>query len=153
MSELKKTLYDAFGGFADKRIKNLDRGDTFIIDDRSSTDIGADKQLYSYFCLMFATVLDETHLQVMLRGNIPRNEEVDAWLKANNAEIMETPQTSATFIVESGSQSNLLGLADAIASIVAPGKRYPIANYKYVCPRTPGSLERLKSALDVAWGS
>ena len=39
---LKRKLFDEYGGFRDKRIKNLDQGERFIIDDRSPTqDFGS----------------------------------------------------------------------------------------------------------------
>lgn len=153
MSELKRTLYDVYNGFSDKRIKNLESGDTFIIDDRGPSDIGADNQLYSYFCLLFATVLDESHTQIVLRGNIPESDEINAWLDDNGAERNEGNQLSITFVIERGQQGRLSELAKAIMSIVASGKRYSVANYKYVCPRTAGSIERLKTVLDTVWGT
>jgi hypothetical protein len=56
------------------------------------------------------------------------------------------------FQVTRGSQLLLSELAQAIRAIVAAGApRYSVPSYKYVCPRTAASLERLKAALDRAW--
>ena len=44
MSLLKQTLLDTYGGFADKRIKKIETGKTFIADDRGPGDYGADKE-------------------------------------------------------------------------------------------------------------
>ena len=37
LNVLIRKLFDEYGGFFDKRIKNLDKGERFIIDDRSPT--------------------------------------------------------------------------------------------------------------------
>ena len=36
--DLKQVLFNAYGGFADKRIKTLDKGALFIVDDRTPSD-------------------------------------------------------------------------------------------------------------------
>lgn len=43
---LKQVLFDAYGGFADKRFKNLDKGRLFIIDDRGPGDEDAAGKLF-----------------------------------------------------------------------------------------------------------
>jgi len=49
VNTLKKALFEAYGGFADKRIKKLESGSIFVVDDRSDGDRGADGKLYGYF--------------------------------------------------------------------------------------------------------
>ncbi|QDU45221.1 hypothetical protein Mal52_37120 [Symmachiella dynata] len=153
MNELKRIFFDAYGGFADKRLKNLEKGSTFIVDDRDDRDNGADRKLYSYFCMIFADVTANTKITVTLSGNVPKGKRVRAWLKTNRLEINSSGfQSRLVFSVSDGGQSILGDLADAIESIVAPSaQRYSVANYKYVCPRTATSLRRLKKLLDGAW--
>jgi len=43
---LKEALLAEYGSFVDKRVKTIDRGDRFIVDDQTRNDFGADKQLY-----------------------------------------------------------------------------------------------------------
>lgn len=59
MSQLKKSLFAAYNGFADKRIKNLSKSTTFIVDDRTQSDLAADKTLFLWFCSVFVDVITE----------------------------------------------------------------------------------------------
>lgn len=151
MNELKKTLFDNYDGFADKRIKNLDSGNLFIIDDRTEKDIGADKQLFPYFCLMFAEVQSDGTIKIILRGNVPMGPLVKKWISENNCEFIKAPQGSLSFVVEKGETKTLTDLAKAFHAIVAHGKRNKISNYKIVCPRTVKSLLKLRGVLSNHW--
>jgi hypothetical protein len=153
MSKLKRTLFDEYNGFADKRIKNLDRGNRFIVDDRVESDVGADRKLLSYFCMIFAEVLSETEVRVLLHGNVPVGERVRKWISAHGGDMQDTGlRESLTFTVTKDRLGILGELAEAVESIVAPGApRYEVKSYKYVCPRTAHSLRRLKQTLDRAW--
>lgn len=71
MRALKRILLDAYDGFADKRIKNLDKSSTFIVDDCNDSDIGANRKLLSYFCMIFADVKSNEKITVRLSGNVP----------------------------------------------------------------------------------
>lgn len=151
---LVKSLFDEYGGFADKRIRNLAKSSFFIVDDRTGKDVGADKQLYSYFCMIFTDVVSDNEVRITLRGNIPMSEAVEAWIARYKARH-EAPggQPLLEFSIIRGEEARLKELADALRAIVAPGKRYQTANYKYVCPRTAASLERLGAVLNRAWAA
>lgn len=151
MRSLKQALFDEYSGFADKRIKNLDIGSSFIIDDRTDGDIGADKNLLSYFCLMFANVESSKSISITLRGNVPMSPEVQEWVRKNKASLSSYRETTLSFKIAKGQQENLLHLASAIAAIVTPGRRYETPSYKYVCPRTASSLRRLSNVLNSVW--
>lgn len=146
--DLKKALLAEYGSFADQRIKNPAKGSVFIVDDRAERDVGADKHLYSYFCMMFAEVIGPGEVQVSLSGNIPAGAPVSAWAQKAGVAINGSRLTIA---VTSGSLHLLPKLAAAFRAIVAPGMRYETANYKYVCPRTAGSLDRLAATLAKQW--
>jgi len=77
MSRLKKALFDFYGGFADKRIKKLDKGTTFIVDGRSTSDLGGDRKPFATFCMVFADVVSEREVRVNLSGNIPVGAQVE----------------------------------------------------------------------------
>jgi len=153
VNTLKRMLFDAYGGFADKRIKNLDKASIFAVDDRRDSDIGADRKLLSYFCAMFADVKSDAKITITLRGNVPVGRSVERWLRQNDSRIdTRGDQSLLSFDIEHGEQSILVQLAKAIHSIVAPGApHYDEKSYKYVCPRTAESLRRLKRVLDHAW--
>jgi hypothetical protein len=155
MSQLKQIFYDAYDGFADKRIKRLDRYNRFIVDDRSNSDVGANSQLLSYFCMIFADVLSESKIEVAMHGNVPSGSNVRKWISSHECEMQSDElhlNDSLSFVVDEGQQNILTELADAIESIVRYGApRYDVPSYKYVCPRTAASLRNLKSILETAW--
>ena len=151
MLKLKKALFNAYDGFGDKRIKNLDKGSTFIVDDRSPGDYGADRNLFLWFCSIFVEVSSDAEVKVSLFGGVPVAPSVKAWAKANGAKLETSPRGQLVFHIKKGGQPALLSLATAMKGIVAPGKKYPVAAYKYVCPRTADSLTRLANELTSAW--
>ena len=142
---LKLHLFNAYGGFSDKRIKKLEKGKTFIIDDRQERDAGSDG-LYSYFCTMFATVVEPDELELMLNRNVPVNEKVKEYVRSHGGEL--TGDALLKMCIRSQDSSVLRGLAAAIRTITARGARYSIPSYKYVVPRTADSLERFAAVLD-----
>jgi hypothetical protein len=145
---LKAHLFAAYNGFSDKRIKNLEKSDLFIVDDRSGRDLASDGTLYSYFCKMFARVVAPDAVEVQLSGNIPSGEEVTAWIAKHGSSLRDQPSGVMTVSVPLGQESLLEDLATAMRSIVRPGApRYAEPNYKYVCPRTAASLDRLAKVL------
>ncbi len=153
MSELKKALFNKFGGFADKRIKNLDKGTTFIADDRGRGDYGADRNLFLWFCSIFIDVKSESYVLVRLSGGVPWSSAIAQWAKSNNLEHRERPQTYIHIPISKGEEHKLNELASLLDAIVAPGERYEVAAYKYVCPRTAKSLRRLAKTLTSVWGT
>lgn len=148
---VKEVLYAEYQGFADKRIKNIERGSLFIVDDRSSADHGADKQLFSWFCMIFAEVTSETTVEITMRGGVPDGPTVEKWVSENRRKLAITDEDSLSFTIQKGQETKLLDLASAVAGIVGAGKRYDVKAYKYVCPRTAASLRRLSAVLAKAW--
>lgn len=153
MSQLKKSLFAAYNGFADKRIKNLSKSTTFIVDDRTQSDLAADKTLFLWFCSVFVDVITEDEISVRLAGGVPTGPSVTAWIKANGDILNRTPPKDLAFSIKKGSEPILLSLAAAFEAIVAPGKTYSVTSYKYVCPRTAQSLRRLANELHAAWNA
>lgn len=152
MSRLKRALFDFYGGFADKRIKNIDKGTTFIVDSRSASDLGADRKPFATFCMIFADVVSEAEVRVNLSGNIPVGERVREWLAENELTIRDRLTKALTIKVTPGTQGILDDLADALMSIVSPGASwYDVPSYKYACPQTAGALKQLKQVLDSVW--
>lgn len=153
MIKLKQALFDEYDGFADKRIKKLESGSRFIIDDRSEGDIGANKLLYSSFCMIFADVLSADQVKVSLYGNVPLSKKVRNWIENIDCDFSEERyQVSLSFIINKGGEQILEYLANAIKSIVErSAPRYEVPSYKYVCPRTASSLIRLMNTLKKVW--
>ena len=149
MGHLKKVLFDEYGGFADKRIKKLASGTIFVVDDRGPSDYGADKNLFGYFCKIFADLTNDPVVQVSMTGGVPTNKAVLAWFKKNASPYAD----GYTFSIAPGEEAKLVELATAINSIVKPSSRYTVRAYKYVCPRTAAALVRLAKVLANAGGT
>jgi hypothetical protein len=153
MNELKQMLKDEYG-CSDKRIRKLEKMTTFIVDDRKPSDVGADRNLYVTFCRVFLTVEAHDRVNVALSGNVPEGAAVTSWLRSNPGAQWTKHGVHAqlAIAVEPQTVEPLRTLARAIRSIVAPGApRYDTPSYKYVCPRTAASLERLAKVLDDHW--
>ena len=146
--ELRRHLYDCYGSFADRRVKRIEKGRTFIGDTRDEGGIASDGSLYGWFCGISVDVDSNTEVYLTLSGNIPRSPSVDTIFEklgvAPNALRIE-------FKINKERVPILRELADNIASIVAPGRRYSTPNYKYMCPRTSDSLRKLAGYLEEYW--
>ena len=78
---LKQAFLDEYGSFSDKRIKNVDRGSAFMVDDRADGGVASDGSVYGWFCEVFVNVIDQDRVLVTLRGQIPKGVAVDAWME------------------------------------------------------------------------
>lgn len=145
---LKQSLVDAYGGFADKRIKKLESGSLFHVDGRSAGDYDARKQLYLWFCTVTVTVKSGEEVVVQVGSAIPKNAAVEHWLAANQ---VPGEYDRMGIVIKKGEQAKLLELAEHVASVIK--KRYTVKAYKYVAPNTAAALMHLKKVLDKAWAA
>lgn len=144
--ELKQCLFDAYGGFADKRIRNIDRNEPFIVDDRGPGDLDARKRLFLWFCQLFVTVEAVDRVKLTFRGGVPQSAGVSAWFAKHGG---EPDAGGVTVIIRPDTVAALGDLADAFRAILA--RRYDTPAYKYVVPRVAASLRQLADVLDRAW--
>lgn len=144
--ELKQHLFDAYGGFADKRYRNIERDAPFIVDDRTEYDLDARGQLFLWFCLMFATVQATDSVRLLLRGGTPESEDVAAWFEAHGA---EEGAGGISVDLRPNTVADLEDLAQRFEAIIR--KRYDTKAYKYVVPRVAASLRKLRDVLEAAW--
>ena len=145
---LKSHLFNRYGSFADKRIKNIDKGKTFIADSRSAGGIASDGSLYGWFCGILVEVPSDEEVRLALFGSKPRSRPVDETILA----LGGSPESERVELHIKNETLHLLRkLADNIAAIVAPGRRYSVPGYKYMCPRTASSLRDLAGYLDEFW--
>ena len=142
----KRRLFDAFGGFGDKRIKKLEKSDFFICDDRESASKDARGQLFLWYCTVDLRVISGDLVHVGLGKARPRSPAVDRWWTVHSA---EGKYGVPVLPIESGTEDKLDDLATLIASITK--KRYEVAAYKYECPRVAGVLRRTRTILSHAW--
>lgn len=147
---LKRVLFDEYGS-PDKRIKRLEKIHSFIVDDRKERDYGADGKLFLWFCTILATPIMGGNLEVALGGDVPMGPSVEAWIQKYDAIYKSGASTRLMFRIEKGRQAKLDGLAAAFRDILK--RPYSTRSYKYICPRTANSLERLREVLDKAWSA
>lgn len=145
---LKRHLFSCYGGFADKRIKDLAKAQSFIVDDRNNGGLSSDG-LFGWFCGIVAEVKSDDVVQVNLHGSLPRSPQVQETFRILGA----IPGEQCLRFKVGREQIPLVRtLANQIRDIVARGNRYTEPSYKYMCPRTADSLERLAGHLDDFWG-
>lgn len=153
MTELKETrrlkqiLLDEYGHFSNKRIKKLDAGSQFIVDDRTKNDLGANGQVYSTFCTMFLDVRSGNDVILSLM-NCPTSPDIEKWFAANAIAI---GQNGKAISIMKGEQDCTLHLEALVGLLASWGGRYDVPYYKYTAPRTSDSLRRLRLTLTKAW--
>lgn len=156
-SPLKEVLFAEYDGFANKSYKNIDKYSVFIADDRSEGDYDAKKQLFLWFCSIFADVKAPDRVTVTLSGGIPKSSAVTLWRTSLHVDVTKHPLGISerwVFDVKPANVGTLLTLATAMRSITARGApRYAEKAYKYVVPRTANSLVRLHNVLHGYWGN
>lgn len=144
---LKRALFAAYGGFADQRFKDLSKASRFIVDYRRTA--ASNPKVYGNSCLIFADVVGAREVRVMLTNSVPQGPQVADWARARAIPL--DGGLSLEFTISPDSTDDLKSLASAFRAIVAPGKRYSAAHYKYSCPTTAASLDKLAIVLGRAW--
>lgn len=148
---LKTTLLTEYGVFSDKRIKNIDKGSRFIVDDRDKyPSFGSGGEPFGWFCQMFADVEDADAVLLTIRGPLPKSDHVQEWIDVNE---MRESSNHYSITLTPKNVENLCQLAEALRAIVANGATYDTASHKYVCPRVASCLERLSRTLSGHWAT
>lgn len=145
-NELKQVLFDAYDGFADKRLKRIENDAPFIVDDRTEGDQDARGRLFLWFCQLFVDVVSEEEVYLTFYGGTPTGPEVESWL---NAHQLEVNKPGVTVSISPQNVDGLSDLATSFEKILT--RRYDTRAYKYVVPRTAQSLRRLQNVLIKAW--
>lgn len=145
--KLKEVLLSVYGSFADKRIKNIDVGDRFIVDQRTGSDIASDGSVYGWFCSMFLEVRDASDVTLNVI-NIPTSPTVEGWLGRHAASF---GRNGYRIDIPRGQETMLRDLANRVSAITARGNRYETPHYKYAVPRVAKALQTLERALGQGW--
>lgn len=124
MRTLKEALLREYGSFADKRIKNIDKGSRFLVDDRHDGGLASDGTPYGRFCSISAEVTDADTVRVVL-SNLPEGPSVAAWAGAMGI----TGSSARTELAVTRETLGLLtGLAEAIWLPERPGTQRRATN-------------------------
>lgn len=154
MLKLRKFFFEKYGSFADKRIKNLNKCNQFIVDTRADNGIASDGNLYGWFCGIQITVDSDDEIKIRLSGSIPASIEVNEIFKLVQIENSYIGSKDVCLCVTRNNYELLLDLANSINKITAPGNRYSESSYKYMCPRTSSSFLQLHGFLkEFEWES
>lgn len=145
-NELKALLFDAYGGFADKRYKHASHDLPFIVDDRAKKDYDAGGTLFLWFCQIFVRVEAADRVLLSLSGGVPESPAVDVLLEKAGATRTES---GFQIVLTPGNLGIIDALIKAFSAIIK--KQYETKAYKYVVPRACNSLARLKRVLAGAW--
>jgi hypothetical protein len=138
---LKKRLFDIFGGFADKRIKNLTRSDLFICDARKKAPTDARGILFRWYCTITLRVVSGEMIHIILGSAMPINSAVSNWTNKNSIKS----DGSTVIPITKKTISKLGELATLIEFITI--KPYDVRAYKYECPRVASILRRVEKIL------
>jgi hypothetical protein len=148
--EVKRVLFDDYDGFADKRLKKIERDAPFIIDDRQGGDYDARGQLFLWFCAMYAEVEEGDQVRLTLSGGVPQADAISKWFSANGGNERETfSGRQAVIIVTPDNFHELTMLAGHFDAIIE--RKYSVNAYKYVVPRVRTSLMKFHSVLTTVW--
>jgi hypothetical protein len=113
------------------------------IDDENTGDV------HLGFCQIHATFADPEAANFTLElYNAPHDATVQELIAAHGGQFKADDQ-GATIVVPLNAKNAALirQLAKAIRRVVGRGRRYPVPNWKWICPRTAASLERLADHL------
>ncbi len=95
MYETNSALYNAYDGFADRRLKKLDRVAAFQVDDRNPGDISADGSPLLSFCRMYTTPKSEDRVDLRL-WNAPINQKIWNWVEKRGGKV--TPEITPIMV-------------------------------------------------------
>ena len=141
MSQFKKYLFDTYGGFGDKRVKDITKNYSFKIDDQDTDD------KHEHFCGIFARVIEGAKFELHLTNNAPLNSKIKRLVKAKGGQSQEGDYKSIEVNLTSKDYEFVSKLAVEIEGLVARGKKYDNPNWKWLCPRTAKSLRQFSKVL------
>jgi hypothetical protein len=141
--ELKKYLFDHYGGYADKRVKDFRKEYPFKIDDQSDND-SPDR-----FCSIFVKVTGADRFNLSLDNKAPVTPAIKDLVEKHGGKIYCNGERKHIEIDLSVEDVNFIKkLSRSINALVAPGTYYEDRNLRWLCPRTADSLERFANVLD-----
>lgn len=139
---LKRFLYAKYGGFGDKRVKDISGDYPFKVDDQS------DKDSHDSFCGIFVRVIAKDRFELSLSNNAPINSTIKSLVQSKGGEVSTFNNKSHIEVELSVTDIEYIRkLSKLIAGLASPGKRYKNRNWKWLCPRTAASLDRLATVL------
>lgn len=142
-TQLKKHLFNNYGGFSDKRIKDLKKSSRFKIDDFGQQDTS------ERFCHIFVDVIDNTtNFVLCLANNAPISPEIEELISSNGGELTQAIRNHIYIQLTPRDHEFVKLFASEIRKLVSPDREYEDSNWKWLCPRTAESLRRFAKVLE-----
>jgi len=142
MNKIKRYLFNQYGGFGDKRIKDINKDYPFKIDDQTEHDN------HDQFCGVFVRVIDDTNFELDLTNNAPPSPRIKALVESKGGKVQaESGYSSINVKLTLEDHDFIEQLSDEIGNLVSPGRKYGDPNWKWLCPRTAVSLRRFADVL------
>ena len=141
--KLKERLFAYFGGFSDKRIKNINKSYYFTYDESAPTD--ARGKLFLWYCTIGIRVVSGDLVHVELGEAMPKNDAVNDWWKANAVD----GKHRKVIPISKGEEHKLSELSGLIGAITTVP--YKERAYKYECPRVAAVLISVEKVLKKAF--
>jgi hypothetical protein len=140
---LSTFLLNAYGHTTGKERSSTDRPVVIQIDDRNENDV------YPGFCGICVTVPNPEDGTFLLRlENSPNNWELEELVESYGGKVQQGHTgTTITISLKPKDTSAVRALAKSIRRITGRGQKYLDRNWKWICPRTAKSLERLAGLL------
>lgn len=140
--KLKQYLFNKYGGFADSRIKKIEKCDRFKIDDQRPSDN------IELFCGIFVTIVSDDRFVLFLSNNAPKTKAIRELVKSKSGTIKTNRgYTQMEVELNVGDISFLRKLSALTKSIIAPGKKYSDANWVWRARRISESLDKFVEIL------
>lgn len=139
---LKRHLFSEYGGFADRRVKDITKDRSFQIDDVGDYDVAGNP------CSISVRVTGEDVFTLSLRDNAPVKGVVEQMLKSRGGTVTRVRHSCHAQVELTASDHRFIDqIAKEIGALVGRGRRYENPNWKWICPRTRDSLRRFSSIL------
>ena len=142
MNEFKKYLFNRYGGFGDKRVKDINKDYPFKIDDQTDGDN------HDRFCGIFVRVIDDANFELDLTNNAPTSPKIKELVESKRGEVQaESDYGSINVTLTLDDHIFIERLSNEIDRLIAPGRKYTDPNWKWLCPRTAESLRQFAGVL------
>lgn len=136
---IKEILFNEYG-FSDSKIKDLNKSNTFKVDDQGPHDIG------DVFCQIFVDVIDATSFRLKLSNNAPINRKITRFINNNNGCINKNNlYSNLELTININSIDIIYDLSILINDAIK--SKYTNSNWRWICPRTGNSLKKLYEIL------
>ena len=139
---LKRFLLSKYGGFGDRRVKDITRDLPFKIDDQSENDS------QQQFCAIFVRVTGSDRFVLSLSNNAPINPDIATLVESQGGEARTIARYSHIEVELSvGDVGFIRELSSMIRGLVGAGRHHENRDWKWLCPRTADSLDNFANLL------